>query len=415
MTEKSGPLAGYRIVDLTAVVMGPLATQILGDLGADVIKVEPPDGDRQRYPLPSRHPTMNGVFLNLNRNKRSIAVDLKQTEGADIVLKLCREADVLVSSLRPASARKLGLDYESVRAVKQDIVYCAAYGFSEAGPYRGKAAYDDVIQAASGVAGLLQDVRGKAEYLPIALCDKVSGMTMVYGILAALLHREKTGEGQEIETPMFEASVAFNLLEHVCGYVFEPPLGPFGWSRILSPSRRPFRTKDGFICIMPYTDRNWTDFFTAIGKPEHADEPRFKTHPLRIQNTEVLYGIVEDHAIERTNGEWMELCDRLSIPAMPVISPPALWDDPHIRAVGLLGLAEHPTEGRYRTIGSPVRFAETPSSIRKHAPNIGEDSVEVMRLAGLDDAAIAALIECGIVKQFEQEESPAAEPREARA
>ena len=265
-----------------------------------------------------------------------------------------------------------------------------------------------MIQAASGVSGLLQQATGTAEYLPIALCDKVSGMTMVYAILAALLHREKTGKGQLVETPMFEASVAFNLLEHVCGYVFDPPLGEFGWSRMLSPSRHPFRTKDGFACIMPYTDRNWSDFFAAIGRPELSDDPRFARHALRIQNIHILYGIIEAHAPERTNREWIELCDRLSIPCMPVIPPTELWDDPHIRATGLLGLAEHPTEGRYRTIGSPVTFSETPTSIRKHAPNLGEDTVSVMRAAGLSEDEIELLLARRVLRQFK------AEPRRSR-
>jgi crotonobetainyl-CoA:carnitine CoA-transferase CaiB-like acyl-CoA transferase len=324
------------------------------------------------------------------------------------VLRLCRDADVFVSSIRPDSARRLGLDYDSVKAVRPDIVYCAACGFGESGPYRGKAAYDDVIQAASGISGLLQQKTGAAEYLPVALCDKVSGMTMVYAILAALLHRERTGKGQLVETPMFEASVAFNLLEHVCGYVFDPPLGEFGWSRMLSPSRHPFRTKDGFACIMPYTDRNWSDFFAAIGRPKLSHDPRFARHALRIQNIAILYGIIEEHAPERTNREWIELCDRLSIPCMPVIPPTELWDDPHIRATGLLGLAEHPTEGRYRTIGSPVTFSETPTGIRKHAPNLGEDTVSVMRAAGLSEDEIELLLARRVLRQFKQEPAAAA-------
>ena len=400
MSERKGPLAGYKVLDMTAVVMGPLATQVLGDLGAEVIKIERPEGDQQRYPLPSRHPTMNGVFLNLNRNKKSIVVDLKQKEGAELILRLCEDAHVFVSSIRPESARRLGLDYEAVKAVRPDIVYCAAFGFGEGGPYRGKAAYDDVIQAASGVSGLLQQATGVAEYLPIALCDKVSGMTMLYAILAALLYRERTGAGQLVETPMFEASVSFNLIEHVCGYVFDPPLGEFGWSRMLSRSRHPFRTKDGFACIMPYTDRNWTDFFKAIGRRELSDDPRFVTHALRIQNIGTLYGLIEAVAPERTNQEWVEFCDRLSIPCMPVILPTELWDDPHIRATGVLGFAEHPTEGRYRTIGSPVTFSETPTSIRKHAPNLGEDTVKVMREAGLSEDEIELLLARRVLRQF---------------
>ena len=394
----TGPLAGYLIVDLTTMVMGPLATQILGDMGATVIKVERLDGDPQRYPLPSRNPTMNGVFLNLNRNKQSIAVDLKKEEGRRMVLRLCERADVVVSSMRRESARRIGLDYDAVRKVKPDIIYCVANGFGEAGKYRDKPAYDDVIQAASGIAGLLAARTGQAQYMPTAICDKVSGMTMVYAILGALLHRERTGVGQEVETPMFESSVAFNLIEHICGFAFEPPLGEFGWSRILSAYRKPFRTSDGNACIMPYSDANWRDFFDAIGHPELAFEPRFSTHPLRIQNIDELYRLIEQYAPTRTTAEWMAFCDAANIPAMPVIDPADLWDDEHIAATGLLGMAEHPTEGTYRTIGSPVKYSQSPTAIRTHAPNLGENTVEVARMAGLSDEEITKLVGQGVLR-----------------
>lgn len=399
-TDRKGPLSGYTVLDLTTMVMGPMATQILGDLGARVIKVERPEGDPQRYPLPSRHPTMNGVFLNLNRNKQSLAVDLKSEEGQTLLLKLCAEADVVVNSLRRESARRVGLDYDSVRKVKPDIVYCSAYGFGEGGAYAGKSAYDDVIQAASGLSGLLQLARGEAGYLPIALCDKVSGLTMVYAIIAGLLHRERTGAGQEIEMPMFESNVAFNLIEHVCGHVFEPPLGPYGWTRILSPYRKPFRTKDGYACILPYSDKNWADFFAAIGQPELMADPRYSTHTQRIQNTDTLYQIIEANAPARTNAEWMAFCDEAGIPAMPVLLPTDLWDDAHIKATGLLTMAEHPTEGLYRVIGPPVKFGASPADIAKHAPNIGEDSISLMRQAGLSEEEIADLLQRRIVRQW---------------
>jgi crotonobetainyl-CoA:carnitine CoA-transferase CaiB-like acyl-CoA transferase len=411
MPEQSarGPLSGYVIVDLTTMVMGPMATQILGDLGAEVVKVERPSGDPQRYPLPSRHPTMNGVFLNLNRNKRSIAVDLQKKEGAELIRGFCRRADVVVSSMRRGSARKLALDYESIKKVKPDIVYCVANGFGEGGPYSGKPAYDDVIQAASGIAGLLQEVRGQPQYLPIALCDKVAGMTMVYAIIAALLHRERTGQGQEIETPMFEASVAFNLVEHVCGYAFDPPLGQFGWKRILAERRRPYRTKDAFACIMPYSDQNWSDFFVSIGRPELVSDPRFVTYTLRIEHTDELYKLLEDYAPQRTTAEWSAFCDSKGIPFMPVILPTALWDDEQIKSSGLLGIAEHPTEGRYRTIGPPVRFGLTPASICKHAPNLGEDTIDVAAQAGLSKDEIEHLLRSGVLYAFEPDISLLAE------
>lgn len=407
MSDQStrGPLAGYVIVDLTTMVMGPMATQILGDLGAEVLKVERPNGDPQRYPLPSRHPTMNGVFLNLNRNKRSIAVDLQKKEGAELIRKFCRGADVVISSMRRVSSRKLGLDYESIKAIKPDIIYCVANGFGEGGRYSGKPAYDDVIQAASGIAGLMQQARGQPSYLPIALCDKIAGMTIVYAIMAALLHRERTGAGQEIETPMFEASVAFNLVEHICGYVFDPPIGKFGWKRILAERRRPYRTKDGFACIMPYSDQNWRDFFEMIGRPELVTDSRFASHTMRIEHTDELYLLLEQYAPQHTNAEWNVFCDAKTIPFMPVIPPTDLWEDDHIRASGLLGTADHPTEGRYRTIGSPVRFGLTPASIRQHAPNLGEHSVEVATQLGLSEQEIEQLIRSGVLHAFRPDAS----------
>ena len=409
---RQGPLSGYVIVDLTSMVMGPLATQIFGDMGATVIKVEKPEGDPQRYPRPSRHPTMNGVFLNLNRNKQSIAVDLKRPEAREAVLRLCAGADAVVSSMQRKTAARLGLDYEAVRAVKPDIVYCSANGFGEAGPLREKPAYDDVIQAASGIAGLLQQRTGQADYVPIALCDKISGLTMAYAILGALLHRERTGEGQYVETPMFEASVAFNLIEHVCGFVFDPPEGEFGWKRIMSPFRRPFPTADGFACILPYSDRNWADFFAEIGRPELAQDPRYATHPKRIENIDELYDLIGRHSQTRTTEDWMAFCDRVGIPAMPVILPTDLWTHEQVRASGLLDVADHPTEGRYRTIGSPVVYSRTPMSIRRHAPNIGEDSREVLLQAGFSEDEVENLVAGGSVTVFEQEDVA---PRRAAA
>lgn len=408
-----GPLAGYVVVDLTTMVMGPMATQILGDLGAEVLKVERPSGDPQRYPLPSRHPTMNGVFLNLNRNKRSIAVDLQDKRGAELIRRFCRRADVVISSMRREAACRLGLDYESIKAVKPDIIYCVANGFGEGGEYSRKPAYDDVIQAASGVAGLLQETRGQPSYLPVALCDKVAGMTIVYAILAALLHRERTGAGQEIETPMFEASVAFNLTEHICGYVFDPPLGKFGWKRILAERRRPYRTKDGFACIMPYSDQNWRDFFAIVGRPELTADPRFATHTMRIEHTDELYLLLEQCATHYTNAEWNAFCDSKGIPFMPVILPTALWEDEHIKASGLLGFADHPTEGRYRTIGPPVRFGSTPAGIRQHAPNLGEHSVEVAAQLGLSQQEIDELIGAGVLHAFAGPHRPGTEAASA--
>lgn len=387
-----GALHGVKILDLTTMVMGPLATQIFGDLGADVTKIEGPGGDTQRRPKPFHHPDMSGTILNLHRNKKSLVLDLKKPEAREVIERLVRSADVFLHGMRYEAAGRLGLDYASVKRINPAIVYCGAYGFSRNGPYGKRAAYDDVIQAASGIAEMVGRASGTPGYLPFALCDKVAGLTITYAILAALFHRERTGEGQEIEVPMFEANVAFNAVEHMTGFAFEPAIGPYGWKRILSRFRKPYRTSDGYVAIMPYSDDNWRDFFCEIGQPEMAGNPRCIDHPTRIANTDFLYALIDKATPSKSTAEWMQFCESHSIAAMPVLSPENLWDDPQIKASGVLGFAEHPTEGRYRSVGMPVRFSGTPASLRTHAPRLGQDSAAVLREAGFDDQAIAELV-----------------------
>jgi crotonobetainyl-CoA:carnitine CoA-transferase CaiB-like acyl-CoA transferase len=383
-----GPLTGIRIIDLTSVIMGPFATHILADLGADVIKVESPEGDSLRNYQPLRHPGMAGNILNLHRNKRSIVLDLKREEGRGALDRLIRTADVFVHTMRPKAIERLGYRYERVRQLRPDIVYCGAYGFSARGPYGDKAAYDDLIQAGSGVAALYAQVHGEPAYVPTVICDKLAGQAIAYAVAAALFQRERGGGGQAIEVPMLETTIELNLAEHMCGFGFEPPLGRPGFPRVMDSTRKPYRTKNGYACILPYSDRNWQDFYEFTGRTEFKGDPRFERLPQRVRNIRVLYEMVEEEAAKRTTEEWVEFCDRVSIPCMPMKALEDLPADPHLQAVGLFGVAEHPSEGRYRVVRSPITFSAAPFRIRRHAPRLGEHTREVLAEAGFSDAEI---------------------------
>ena len=382
----AGPLAGVRIVDLTNVIMGPFATHILADMGADVIKVESPEGDSFRNYHPNRHSGMAGGFLHLHRNKRSVVFDLKTPAGRTALDRLIDTADVFLHALRPKAIARLGYDEAAVRARKPDIIYCGAYGFGADGPYGDKAAYDDLIQAGAGLAALHVPAHGEPAYMPTVVCDKLAGQAIAYAILAALFHRERTGIGQAIEVPMFETTVEFAFIEHLGGFGFLPPLGKPGFRRVLDKFRKPYRTTDGYACILPYSDRNWQDFFDFTGRTEFKDDPRYTRLAERVLHIEILYAAVESEAALRSTAEWVAFCDRVSIPCMPVLALEDLPDDPHLQAVGFFGTAQHPTEGEIRTLRSPVSFSETPSVLRRHAPNLGEHTAEILAELGLPAA-----------------------------
>ena len=380
---RNGPLDGVRIIDLTSVIMGPFATHILADMGADVIKVESPEGDSLRNYQPLRHEGMAGNFLHLNRNKRSVLLDLKQAPDRDVLDRLIGTADVFVHSLRPKAIQKLGYDYSRVASVRENIIYCGAYGFGEGGPYANKAAYDDIIQAGSGLAALAAQIDGVPAYLPTVLCDKLAGQVIAYAVLGALFQRSRDGRGVRIEVPMFESAVEFAAIEHMGGYTFEPPLGPPGFKRVLSRYRKPYRTQDGFACILPYSNRNWQDFYEFTGRTEFGSDPRFRSLAQRVMNIEVLYALIEQEAVQHTTAEWIQFCDRVSIPCMPVLSLQDLPHDEHLRAVGLFEIQTHPTEGRYRAIKTPISFNGCRPGIRRHAPRLGEHTAEILRELGL--------------------------------
>ena len=391
----AGPLDGLRILDLTTIILGPYATQILGDLGADIIKVEGPGGDTTRYITPGRTPGMSGTAVNINRNKRSLVLDLKQPAARDALLKLVEGADGLIHNIRPQAMARLGLSYEDVAAVKPDIIYCACVGFGHDGPYSGRPAYDDLIQGASGTAALNGRMHGEPLYFPGVMADKITGLAAVNAMTAAFLHRERTGEGQEVEVPMFETLVSFNMAEHGADFLFEPPEADFGYARVLTPNRRPYKTKDGYICMLPYNDRQITGFFGLIGQPELMDDPRFCDIGARARNIHELYGLIAEASPAKTTQEWLDLCLEANIPATAVFDLQNAREEPHLKATGFLEKREHPTEGTYLAVGIPPRFSKASCDIRRDAPNLGEHSAEVLREAGLSDDEIAEMAESG--------------------
>jgi crotonobetainyl-CoA:carnitine CoA-transferase CaiB-like acyl-CoA transferase len=377
--EASGPLAGVRVIDLTTVVMGPSATQILGDLGADVIKVESGGGDSMRWVGPNRTDGMGPLYLQANRNKRSVVLDLKDTDDREALLSLVPDADVFVSNMRPQAMARLGLGYDAIKAQNPDIVYCLAVGYGSDGPNTGQAVYDDLTQAACGIAGLFGTIDGAPRYAPVNICDRVVGLYLAISIISALHHRAVTGEGQEIEVPMLETMSQFVLADHMGGGAFVPPLGDMGYKRLLSRVRGPYPTKDGHVALVVYTDKHWRAFSEMIGEPDLLDtDPRFKTQETRTQHAEDMGHYLKEKLPLKTTAEWILALRAADIPAHAVNRIEDLFDDPHLKAVKMFEEIEHPTEGRLKTARFPVKFSKTPASIRRLAPNLGEHTDEVL-------------------------------------
>ena len=395
----SGPLAGVRILDLTTVVMGPYATQILGDFGADVIKVEPLEGDVIRQAWPFRHPGMGAIFLNVNRNKRSVALDLKKPEALEACLALAKKADVLVYNIRPQAMARLGLSYEEVKEQNPKIIYVGCFGYSQRGPYAAKAAYDDMIQGASGLPWLLQK-QGAAEprYAPMIVADRSVGQQVASAVSAALYAREKTGKGQRVDVPMWEHLLQIVLSDHLGGYTFDPQHGEPGYLRILTPDRRPYQTKDGYVCALIYNDKQWKSFADIIGKPELMQRPEFASHDARSQNYKSAYAMVAEEMLKRSTAFWLEALEKGDIPVQRMNTIDDIVADPHLNAIGYLKMVEHPSEGRIRMLEVPSEWSETKPEYRRHAPRLGEHTREVLGEAGLDQAAIERLIASGAAR-----------------
>ncbi|MEI2416319.1 CoA transferase [Orrella sp. JC864] len=390
---QAGPLAGIRILDLTAVVMGPYATQVLADLGADVIKVEPPAGDNMRAVGPMRNPGMGHLYLHLNRNKRSIVLDLKQPEGRLACLTLAQSCDAVLYNIRPAAMARLGLSYEAFAERRPAIVYAGAYGYSEAGPYAGRPAYDDLIQGQTGIADLaLRQGADQPRYAPLTLADRSVGLHMAIALLAAILHAREHGQGQSLEIPMFEGMAHMVLGDHLGGWTFDPPLGETGYARLLAPHRKPYATQDGHICLLIYNDKHWRSFFAAIGQPQMLQDPRFATHTARAAHIGEVYAYVAELMLTRTTAQWLALMAQADIPASKLYGIEDLVNDPHMQATGFIREVDHPSEGRLRTPAPLGRFSGTPTALRRPAPRLGEHSLQLLREAGYDQAAIDAML-----------------------
>ncbi|KAF0137382.1 MAG: hypothetical protein FD152_505 [Xanthobacteraceae bacterium] len=394
-----GPLAGIRILDLTTVMMGPSATQVLAEMGADVIKVEAPGGDPVRYIGPTRHHGMGALFLNANGSKRSIVMDLKSEGGRRALLRLCEGADVLAYNIRPQAMARLGLGYEDVRAVRPDIIYAGMFGYGQDGPYAARPAYDDLIQGAALLPHLIARAGdGTPRYVPAAIADRIVGLAAVGAINGALFHRQRTGQGQRVDVPMFETMVGLTLGDHLGGLTFDPPIGEGGYQRLLSPERRPYRTKDGYICALVYNDKQWKSFYDATGRSAaFAADPRLASIKQRTEHIDALYAEVAAEFRSRTTVEWMALLEKADIPFVPVHDFGTIMEDPHLKAVNFMPVVEHPSEGAIRKIQPASTWSVTQPVPHRPAPRLGEHTVELLREAGLAEADIDGLIAEGAV------------------
>jgi crotonobetainyl-CoA:carnitine CoA-transferase CaiB-like acyl-CoA transferase len=393
------PLEGIRVVDMTSVVVGPLATQMLADYGADVIKIEaPPGGDIARS-LAGRAvtPLMSGKFMHLNRNKRSLAIDLKQSAGMDALKRLLKVSDVLVWNIRPPAMARLGLTYEQVKAINPRLIYVGMFGFGQDGRYKHKPAYDSIIQGSGGVAALNHMANGEPRYLPIVMADRTVGLIATQMILLALFHRSRSGEGSAIEIPMFENMAKFVLEEHMYLKTFEPALGPVADPRLMDPNAKPLPTKDSWICISANTNAQAFAIFEAIGRPELKDDPRFDSVASRFKNVREYFAIRAEGLKQKTTGEWIEILDRLDVPAMPYHTLDSLMEDPHLADAGFFQTVEHPTEGRIRNMRLPNKTSFSAREPLMGAPKLGQHSVDVLADAGLTAAEIDALAKSGAI------------------
>ncbi len=388
----TGPLAGIKVLDLSSVILGPMTGQYLGDMGADVIKVEGPEGDVTRSIGPRRSEGMGSLYLANNRNKRSVVLDLKTLEGQAALLRMAASADVLLHSIRAASAARIGLSYTALSAANPGLIYCHVRGFEDDGPYGGRPAYDDIIQALSGLAMLQMIAAGQPRYVPSIIADKVTAVHAAYAIALALFHRSRTGLGQQVGVSMLETMVAFNAHEHLGGAVFEPVVGRMGYEPIRQGMRRPFATLDGYICFLPYNDAHWLRFFGLIGRTDLAVDPMFATMKGRQANLGKVWEEIGRQIAQRSSADWLALLDGSDIPHAVLNDLEDLLDDPHLAATGFWQMLEHPSEGLLRLPANPFDMPSCPPAIRLLPPKLGEHTAEVLAEYGLSADIIRNLL-----------------------
>lgn len=398
-SKNSRPLDGVRIIDLTSIVLGPLATLTLAGMGAEIIKVEATEGDNVRLAGSARHDDMGHVFLHGNRGKRSVVLHLKQEAAREALTRLLAHADVFLCNVRPAAMRRLGLGPEVLRKVNPRLIQVTACGYGSRGPRADLPAYDDLIQGAVAIPELMQRYTGgDPAYVPLSLVDRVTGLHVVYAVTAALYARERSGDGQYVEVPMFESAAHFVLADHLAGASFDPALGPAGYDRLLSTHRRPYRTADGHLCVLIYNDKHWRSFFTAIGQPQMFEsDARFSTQRNRSLNIHEVYGFVAGVMASRSTAEWRELLDALDIPNQVPATLDELINDPQLRASQLVGEEHHPSEGGLRTLGSPTYWNDTPSPPLAPAPRLGEHTREVLESLGYSVEELELLARNGAI------------------
>jgi crotonobetainyl-CoA:carnitine CoA-transferase CaiB-like acyl-CoA transferase len=387
--RRTGPLAGIRVVDLTSLIMGPYCTQIMADMGADVIKVEAPAGDDARYISVGPAPGMAGVFVNANRGKRSVVLNLTTTEGKAALSAIIKTADVFVHSMRAKAIAKLGFDYATVAKINPSIIYTNCYGYSRRGPDKDLPAYDDTIQAECGLPAAQHMLTGAYSFVGTVMADKIAGLTALYATMMALFHRERTGEGQEVEIGMFETMASFVLVEHANGALFDPPLGPAVYPRAVASNRRPHRTKDGYVAALIYNDKQWRAFVEAV-QPEWASDPQFATLEQRAKQVDKVYGLLGETFREKTTSEWLDLFRKLGIPAAPLRTPGELFDNEHLKAIEFFEAIDT-AQGTVRFPGIPSWFSKTPGKIGRGAPKLGEHTEEILAEVGFSRLAEAEI------------------------
>lgn len=394
------PLDGVRIIDLTSVVMGPFATQLLGDLGADIVKVEPPDGDILRHIAPMKNPAMGHIFLHHNRNKRSIVLDLKTAEGYQALSRLIKSADVLIYNVRPQAMARLKLSYDEVTAINPEIIYVGAYGFGQRGPYAAQPAYDDLIQGMSAMPALFHQAGASSpRYAPLAIADRITGLAAVNAVTTALFARSRTGRGQSVEVPMFETVTQLVLADHMGGFTFDPPEGELGYARMLAPFRAPYETRDGYMCVLIYNDKHWRAFFKLIGQEDvFTSDPRFSSHEARSRNIAQVYAFAAEHLKRRTTAEWEVALREADIPSAAMKTLEDLINDPHLAQTGFFSHHQHPSEGFLREMTLASHWPAAGEMPHRPAPRLGEHSTELLREVGYSNEEIHALMQAGVSK-----------------